>query len=97
MRFLFVVNRMAHVRHFDRVIRLLADGGHAVVLASQDDEVDVSGVLADHPRITPIVAPRNRTDDWSNHATVLRRARDYIRYLHPRYASAELQIGRAHV
>lgn len=95
MRVLFVVNRMTHVRHFDRAIRLLADRGHQVVLASQDDDVELRGVVANQERITPIVAPRNRTDDWSNHATVLRRARDYIRYLHPRYASAELLRARA--
>ena len=39
MRILFVVNRLAHARHFDRAVRLLADRGHDVCLASQDDDV----------------------------------------------------------
>ena len=95
MRILFVVSRMAHVRHFDRVIRLLADRGHDIALASQDDDVEIRGVLAKQARITPMVAPRVRSDDWVTHATVLRRARDYIRYLHPRYARATLLRGRA--
>ena len=95
MRILFVVNRMAHVRHFDRAVRLLADRGHEVLLASQDDDVDLRGVLAGHPRITATAAPRNRADEWAAAATALRRARDYIRYLHPRYSSAHLLRSRA--
>ncbi len=95
MRILFVLNRRAHVRHFDRAVRLLADRGHDICLASQDDDVDVRGVLAGHPRITAAAAPRNRTDDWVSAATAIRRARDYIRYLHPRYASAHLLRNRA--
>ena len=64
MRILFVVNRLAHVRHFDRAVRLLADRGHDVCLASQDDDVELWGVLARQPRIRAVVAPRNRGDDW---------------------------------
>jgi hypothetical protein len=95
MRILFVLNRMAHVRHFDRAVRLLADRGHDVCLASQDDDVELRGVVAGQPRITARVAPRNRTDDWVSAATAVRRARDYVRYLHPRYASAHLLRERA--
>jgi hypothetical protein len=95
MRILFVLNRMAHVRHFDRSVRLLADRGHDVCLASQDDDVELSGVLAGQERIRATAAPRNRSDDWVSAATALRRARDYIRYLHPRYASAGLLRSRA--
>ncbi|HEU4688930.1 MAG TPA: hypothetical protein VFS23_11240, partial [Vicinamibacterales bacterium] len=95
MRILLVVNRLAHVRHFDRAVRLLADHGHDVVLASQDDDVELSGVLAGQPCIRAIAAPRNRGDDWGAAATMIRRTRDYIRYLHPRYASANLLRSRA--
>ena len=95
MRILFVVNRLAHVRHFDRAVRLLADRGHEVCLASQDDDVELWGVLARQPRIRAIVAPRNRGDDWGAAATMVRRTRDYIRYLHPRYAAATLLRERA--
>ena len=95
MRILFVVGRLAHVRHFDRAVRLLADRGHDICLASQDDDVEMWGVLTGHPRISAVVAPRNRGDDWTAAATMLRRTRDYIRYLHPRYASAKLLRSRA--
>jgi hypothetical protein len=95
MRILFVVNRLAHVRHFDRAVRLLADRGHDVCLASQDDDVELWGVLARQPRIRAVAAPRNRGDDWGAAATMVRRTRDYIRYLHPRYASANLLRERA--
>jgi hypothetical protein len=95
MRLLFVVNRLAHVRHFDRAVRLLADRGHDVCLASQDDDVELWGMLAGQSRIRAITAPRNRGDDWGAAATMLRRTRDYLRYLHPRYASAGLLRSRA--
>jgi hypothetical protein len=95
VRFLFVVNRMAHVRHFDRAVRHLAGRGHEICLASQDDDVELRGVLADHPRVIAMTAPRNRTDDWAAHATMIRRARDYVRYLHPRYRDAVLLRNRA--
>jgi len=95
MRILFVVNRLAHVRHFDRAVRLLADRGHDVCLASQDDDVELWGILAGQSGIRATAAPRNRGDDWSAAATMLRRTRDYLRYLHPRYASASLLRRRA--
>ena len=95
MRLLFVLNRMAHVRHFDRAVKILADRGPEICLASQDDELDVRAVLAKHPRITSTAAARNRGDDWTAAAAMLRRTRDYIRYLHPRYASAGLLRHRA--
>ena len=86
---------MAHVRHFDRAVRLLADRGHDICLASQDDDVELRGTLAGQPRITSAAAPRNRADDWTAHVTLLRRARDYNRYLHERYADAHLLRNRA--
>ena len=95
MRLLFVLNRMAHVRHFDRAVKILADRGHDICLASQDDELALPGLLAKHPRITSMAAARNRGDDWTTAASMLRRTRDYIRYLHPRYASARLLRNRA--
>jgi hypothetical protein len=95
VKFLIVINRLAHVRHFDRAVRLLADRGHDVCLASQDDDVELRGVLARQPRISAIAGPRNRTDDWAVHATMIRRARDYVRYLHPRYKDAALLRNRA--
>ena len=44
MRILFVVNRLANVRHFDRAIRLLADRGHEISLAAQEDDLEVPEV-----------------------------------------------------
>src|SRR6188508_1043801 len=95
MRILFVLNRMAHVRHFDRAIRLLADRGHQILLASQDGETDLTPVLTDHPQITALVAPERRQDDWTPAVSALRRTRDFVRYLHPRYADAAMLRRRA--
>jgi hypothetical protein len=86
---------MAHVRHFDRAIRLLADRDHQIVIASQEHDTELRDLLADHPSITATVAPQRRDDDWSNAASALRRTRDYVRYLHPRYADALLLRRRA--
>jgi hypothetical protein len=86
---------MAHVRHFDRAIRILADRGHQLVVASQENDTQLRDVLADHPSITATLAPQRRADDWSRAASALRRTRDYIRYLHPRYADARLLRRRA--
>jgi hypothetical protein len=95
MRMLFVFNRMAHVRHFDRAIRLLADRGHEIVLAGQDGDTELTDVLTGHPRISAIVAPERRHDDWTPASSALRRTRDFVRYLHPRYADAGLLRRRA--
>jgi len=95
MKLLFVVNRMTHIRHFDRVVRLLSDRGHDVCLGSQDGDLERRGVLSEQARITSVDAPRNRSDAWASHATLLRRARDYVRFLHPRYAAARPLRKRA--
>jgi hypothetical protein len=95
VRILFVVNRMAHVRHFDRAVRLLADRGHDIVLASQDDDVDPGGAVAGCDRVVTTPAPQRRTDEWADAARLLRRSRDYLRYLHPRYAGARPLRSRA--
>jgi hypothetical protein len=86
---------MAHVRHFDRAIALLADRGHDIALASQEDETELPEVLAPHPRVTPMRAPQRRDDDWARPSAALRRTRDYLRYLHPTYADATLLRRRA--
>ncbi|MEO5568222.1 MAG: hypothetical protein ABIR92_07005 [Gemmatimonadaceae bacterium] len=95
MKILFVVKRMTHVRHFDRVVRLLSDRGHHVCLASQDDDLELRGVLSEQSRITSASAPRERSDEWHGPANLLRRARDYFRYLHPRYEQATKLRGRS--
>lgn len=88
MKILFVLNRLVHVRHFDRAVRLLADRGHDVCLASQEDDTEPIGEVAGHARITMTRAPQTRSDDWQTPTKTLRRVRDYLRYLHPRYADA---------
>jgi hypothetical protein len=86
---------MAHVRHFDHAIRHLADRGHDVTLAAQEDDLELPGVLADHPRIAARLAPPRRDDEWQTPAKAIRRTRDYVRYLHPRYGDARLLRRRA--
>jgi len=94
VKILVVLNRMAHVRHFDRALRLLAERGHRVVLASQEDDLRV-GLTLEHPSIEAVRAPQRRADDWTHAAKALRRTRDFVRYLHPRYADALLLRRRA--
>jgi hypothetical protein len=63
VRILFVVNRMTHVRHFDRAIRLLADRGHEIRMAAQEADLELPDVLREHPRISAMLAPDKRGDD----------------------------------
>ncbi len=88
MKILFVLKHMNFVRHFAEVVATLADAGHEVCLACQDGETDAAKEFAGHPRITRVTAPRRRSDGLQDYVDLGRRARDYLRYLSPRYADA---------
>ncbi len=95
MKILFVLKRMSFIRHFAEVVVGLADGGNEVCLACQDGDTSAAAELSDHPRITRATAPRRRTDGLQDYVDLGRRARDYLRYLEPRYADARALRRRA--
>ena len=101
IRILFFLNNVSKVRHFDSVIELLAGRGHTIVLAAARQRnrpltLPKSLSLANRSlitrglpgRIEVTPCPVRRVDRWQRAAPALRQARDYLRFLDPRYANA---------
>jgi len=97
VRILFLVHNLGKTRHFEGVIRGLTARGHTVVLgaARKRKPLKPTKSLHDDPRVEVIAAPVKRVDRWREIATPLRRARDYLRFLDPRYARASKLAARA--
>jgi len=102
LRILFFLNNVSKSRHFDGVLELLADRGHTIVLAAARQRnrplaLPKRLALANRDliergrqgRIEVTACPVHRVDAWESLAPALRQARDYIRFLDPRYAHAE--------
>jgi hypothetical protein len=101
IRILFFLNNVSKVRHFDSVIELLAERGHTIVLAAARQRnrplaLPKNLALANRSLITRgrrgrielTPCPVRRVDRWRHAAPALRQARDYLRFLDPRYAGA---------
>lgn len=101
IRILFFLNNVSKARHFDSVIELLAERGHTIVLAaarqrnralalpknlSLANRSLITRRLQGRIEVTP--CPVRRVDRWQRAAPALRQARDYLRFLDPRYARA---------
>ena len=101
MRILFFLNNVSKSRHFDGVVEMLAERGHTVVLAAARQRnrplwLPKNLTLANRRliargapgRIELTACPVHRVDAWRTLAPTLRQARDYLRFLDPRYAHA---------
>ncbi|MBA2449317.1 MAG: FkbM family methyltransferase [Chloroflexi bacterium] len=88
MKIVFVAHNEGRLRHFGSVIRMLAERGHTVSVTTRDDISIPVGL--DHPRVRMRTGPTWRVDEWRDLVGPVRRARDYVRYLAPRYANARL-------
>ena len=110
MRILFFLNNVSKSRHFDSVIEMLVERGHTVVLAAERQRnraltvpknlalVNRRMIAARRPgRVEITSCPVRRVDRWQQAAPALRRARDYLRFLDPRYAAAEKLESRSAV
>jgi hypothetical protein len=91
MKVLFVMGSPEYLRYYDSTIRLLAERGHGVLVAvNQQKELKPVRLedhgLPDSVRLLGLV-PKRR-DRWSRMARLVRGAADYVRYLHPRFAEA---------
>lgn len=108
MRILFFLNNVSKARHFDTVIQMLAEHGHTVVLAAARQRnrplalpknltLTNRGLIARGlpGRIEITACPVRRIDAWQTLAPALRQARDYVRFLDPRYAQAAKLERRA--
>lgn len=97
MKILFLLGAASRIRNFEHTIRLLAERGHTLTLAGRPRKgklelpktLHVNGVsIRENPTV--------RGDDWGTIAETLRGARDYVRYLDPRFASATRLVRRAY-
>lgn len=101
IRILFFLNNVSKARHFDSVIQMLAERGHTVVLAAARQRnrplalpktlslANRSLVSRGLPgRVEVTACPVRRVDRWEHVAPAMRHARDYLRFLDPRYAHA---------
>jgi hypothetical protein len=93
LRFLFVMAAKNYLRHYGPTMSLLAERGHTVrvVYMKPDKHPDLEPVPTDAP---PTVAMSSlpatgRPTRWTRLAKDLRLTVDYIRFLDPRFASAE--------
>ena len=97
MRILFLVHNLGKTRHFEGVIRGLTARGHTVVVAAARKRKPLRPTksLHDDPRVEVIACPTKRVDGWQDVALAVRRARDYVRFLDPRYARSTKLAARA--
>jgi hypothetical protein len=97
LRILFLVHNLGKTRHFEGVIHELTARKHTVVLGAvrKRKALRATKVLHDNVRVEVAQAPARRIDGWQEIALALRRARDYDRFLDPRYARAHKLTARA--
>jgi hypothetical protein len=97
VRILFLVHNLGKTRHFEGVIRGLTARGHTVVLAAARKRKPLKPTksLHDDPRVEVMACPTRRVDGWQDVALGVRRARDYGRFLDPRYARSTKLAARA--
>ena len=97
MKILFLIGATSRIRNFDEAILMLADRGHSITLAGRlrKGSFDISKSIR-HERVRGRVNPTERGDAWRAHVDLLRGARDYVRYLDPRFAGATRLVRRAH-
>jgi hypothetical protein len=91
MKILFSMLSPAYVRHFESVLLLLADHGHAIDLVFHepselaDAEQLARRLAAECRAITLHQAPDARGEAWAALAREVRACLDYVRFLDPRY------------
>ena len=98
MKILFLVHNLGKTRHFESVIDELTRRGHAVTLGAarkRRKPLKLTGRFANNPRLDVVPFPVHRVDRWRNHVRPLRQARDYLRFLEPRYTGAARLASRA--
>lgn len=113
MRILFFVHRVKKTRHFDGVFAGLAERGHTVILAAAQkarskpillpkSAIEVNRLAARDARgragrIELAACPVRRGDRWAAAAPRFRGARDYARFLDPRFRQSPKLRSRAAV
>ena len=99
MRILFSVRNPSYVRHYESVLRLLAERAHEVLLVAERSDrhpwpASVLELVKTHPGITLSFLPEVNGDPWFELATRLRQARFYLRFLDPQYHGMPALLAR---
>src|SRR5262245_59560922 len=85
MRFLFVAKQKKVVEAFLGTLRCLVERGHSVTLAVQehdDRRSEQFEAAISSSRFSAMPCPEVRSDEWSDVASLVRRVRDCLHYLH---------------
>jgi hypothetical protein len=99
VRILFSVRNASYVRHYESVLRRLAERDHEVLLVAERSDRHpwppaVLQLVEQHPRITLSFLPEVAGDPWFELATRLRQARFYLRFLDSQYAGMPALMAR---
>lgn len=98
MRLLFCLTHAGLFRNFESTLQLLAERGHEIHVSLDSDRYPsdaLQGLLDEHSAVTAGLTPPVAADRWIDFARQARAARDYLRYLDPRYAEAKKLRARA--
>lgn len=97
MRVLLVLPLTSLLRHFESTVLLLADRGHSIAIATPGKPNDwpLPDAITAHPRITRLVCPEARADEWHESATDFRFLVDCARYLEKPFVHADKLRARA--
>jgi hypothetical protein len=97
MRVLLVLPLMNQIRHFESVVLALAEAGHTLEVATpgRRNEWPLPDRLAAHPRISHIICPASREDEWKHAAIDFRLMVDAAHYLEAPFLPADKLRERA--
>lgn len=100
MKVLFMMKHPGSARNFDSLLATLAERGHRIHLAFEGIDERNAGPLIkrlerEFPSVTHGRAPKGGGHIFGALAKTVRLSLDYLRYLHPRYASATGLRARA--
>src|SRR5688500_3533576 len=98
MRILFILTLTSLVRHFESVILALAERGHTIRIATPGRSTNwpLPDAIKAHARISEVVCPEERSDEWKTAARIFRLLVDYRRFLEPPFLQAEKLRERAY-
>ena len=90
-----VLKQKNYVRVFAPTLRELASRGHHVRVLWQDPDLELPSELLGCENLVVGAAPTKRRDAWGAHASLLRRAADYLQFLNGPYRGATKLRSRA--